>query len=230
MSHNNEGKIHTRGKQSQRSIRPVNHTKHGRQLLLFLAIVIIVSTVILLLQKPQDETFPASTPLAQRAIGPETAPVTITEYADFGCITCKAWHQTGIREQVIDQYDDQIRFVWRDFPVTTNFSPIAAEAGFCAADQDSFWAYHGILFTNAPALAPENLKAYAGMIGLNTDEFNHCLDSGKHQQAVENELAHAKELGLRGVPSFVVNGKRLLGPPSFEQLAATIDEILSSQE
>jgi protein-disulfide isomerase len=47
---------------------------------------------------------------------------------------------------------------------------------------------------------------------------------------VENELAEAKELGLRGVPSFIVNGKRLVGPPSFEQLAAIIDEILAAQE
>ncbi len=201
-----------------------------RWILPILSFVIIVTIVIILSPGNADENQPTSTARPLRAIGPETASVTIIEYADFGCITCQAWHQFGVREQIIDYYGDQVRFVWRDFPVTTRQSPKAAEAGFCAHDQNSFWEYHDILFENAPALALENLKAYAETIGLETNEFNQCLDSGKYQQAVANELAKAKELGLRGVPSFIVNGKRLVGPPSFEQLAATIDETVISQE
>lgn len=201
-----------------------------RWILFLLSIVVIIIIVIVLSPKNSDENQSASTTTPLRTIGPESAPVTITEYADFGCITCQAWHQFGIREQVIDQYGDQVQFIWRDFPVTTRLSPKAAEAGFCAHDQGRFWDYHDILFENAPALAVENLKAYADSIGLNTDEFNPCLDSGKFQQAVEKELAEARELGLRGVPSFIVNGKRLVGPPSFEQLSATIDEILIASE
>lgn len=208
-----------------------NTKPHKRRWILpVLSIVVIVAMVIFLSPKNTDENQSPDTAKPQRAIGPESAPVIITEYADFGCITCKAWHQFGVQEQIIDRYGDQVRFVWRDFPVTTTLSPKAAEAGFCAHNQDKFWAYHEVLFENAPALEPENLKAYAEAVGLNTAEFNQCLDSGKFQQSVANELADAKALGLRGVPSFVVNEKRLIGPPSFEQLSATIDEILSSQE
>jgi protein-disulfide isomerase len=190
----------------------------------------VIAIVFILSQLTPDENQTADTANPLRADGPDTAPVTITEFADFGCITCQAWHQFGVKQQIKDAYQEQVRFVWRDFPVTTTHSPIAAEAGFCAHDQDLFWEYHDVLFENAPALAPVNLQAYAESIGLNMGEFNQCLDSGKYQQAVEKELAEAKELGLRGVPSFIVNGKRLIGPPSFEQLAATIDEILTSQE
>ena len=205
-------------------------TNKLRWILLALIIFSIIAIVFILSQLTPDENRSADAANPLRAVGPDSAPVTITEFADFGCITCQAWHQFGIREQIIDAYGDQVRFVWRDFPVTTTHSPKAAEAGFCAHDQDRFWDYHAILFENAPALAGENLKAYAQQIGLNMGEFNQCLDSGKHQQAVEKELDEAKKLGLRGVPSFIVNGKRLIGPPSFEQLAATIDTILTSQE
>jgi len=208
-----------------------NKSSNGhRWLIPVLATLIVVASILILTNLSPDESGSADTGNPLRAIGPESAPVTITEYADFGCITCKAWHQFGVRTQIIDHYGDQVRFVWRDFPVTTRQSPKAAEAGFCAHDQNQFWEYHSVLYENAPALAAENLKTYADSINLDTNEFNNCLDSGKYQQAVENELANARTLGLRGVPSFIVNGKRLVGPPSFEQLAATIDEILISQE
>jgi len=218
------------------SIKPVNIDSKKeepikpRWIFLALTIVFILAIAIFLGRQTPDENRSADFERSLRSIGPESAPITITEYADFGCISCQAWHQFGIREQVRDAYGDQVQFVWRDFPVTTPLSPKAAEAGFCAHDQNRFWDYHNILFENAPALAADNLKTYAETIGLDMNEFNQCLDSRKHQQAVEKELADAKELGLRGVPSFIVNGKRLIGPPSFEQLAATLDEILASQD
>lgn len=201
-----------------------------RRVVSALSIVLVATIAAILFAQNVDDHQPAISAIPPRALGPDSAPVTITEYADFGCITCQAWHQFGVREQILDHYGDQVQFFWRDFPVTSRQSLKAAEAGFCAHDQGRFWDYHHILFENAPALAVENLKTYAQTIGLDRSEFDQCLDSGKHQQAVENELANARELGLRGVPSFIVNGKRLLGPPSFEQLAAAIDEILASRE
>ena len=195
-----------------------------------LTLLIIITVVIIQDRQTSDKSRSADSVSSLRSIGPQSAPVTITEYADFGCVSCQAWHQFGIRKEVISAYGNQVRFVWRDFPMTTTNSPIAAEAGFCAHDQDRFWDYHDILFENAPPLAMENLKAYAERIDLDIGMFNQCLESRKYQQAVENELAAAKELRLRGVPSFIINGRRLIGPPSFEQLAATIEEILASQE
>lgn len=197
-------------------------------LLLLLVLIASVATALFLLRS-NGETEVVNT-TALRAIGPETAPVTITEYADFGCISCKAWHQFGIREQVLEKYGEQVRFVWRDFPVTTPQSPLAAEAGFCAHDQGQFWAYHDILFTNAPALSEQNLRAYAAEIGLDTQRFNGCLENGEHRSAVERERATALAQGFRSVPSFMVNDQRLIGPPSFDQLVVLIDEILASSD
>lgn len=222
-----ESANHPEPKQAE-SVNKLPNKKRWFALAIIILSIIVIAFI--LSQRAPDENRSAGAVNPLRTLGPESAPVTITEYADFGCITCRAWHQFGVREQIIDVYGDQVRFVWHDFPVTTTNSPKAAEAGFCAYDQNRFWDYHDILFENAPALAPEDLKTYAERLGLNIGEFNQCLDSGKYQQAVEEELSEAKALGLRGVPSFIVNGKRLIGPPSFEQLAATIDEILASQE
>jgi len=199
-----------------------------RWLIPFLLLAMVIVIGLFLFREPAEAPPPTNEALL-RAIGPASAPVTITEFADFGCITCKAWHQFGIREDILAEYGEQVRFVWRDFPVTTASSPKAAEAGFCAHDQGQFWAYHEILYANAPALSVDNLKAYADTIGLDTAQFNQCLDSSEHQDSVERELAAASEQGFRSVPSFLVNGTKLIGPPSYEQLVAVIDEILAAQ-
>ena len=65
-------------------------------------------------------------------IGSINAPVTIVEYGDFGCPACRGWHNAGILERVQATYGDQVRFVWRDFPVINAQSPKAAEAAQCA--------------------------------------------------------------------------------------------------
>lgn len=212
---------------SKESEQSKSHTLQ-RWLIPVLLLVIVIVIGLILLREPSESPSPPNEALL-RAIGPSSAPVTITEFADFACITCKAWHQLGIREEILAEYGEQVRFVWRDFPVTTAASPKTAEAGFCAHDQDQFWAYHNILYANAPALGVDNLKAYADAIGLDATQFNQCLDSGEHQQSVERELAAASEQGFRSVPSFLVNGRKLIGPPSFEQLVTVIDEILAAQ-
>jgi protein-disulfide isomerase len=154
--------------------------------------------------------------------------VVITEYADFGCPACRAWHNAGIVEQVIAAYGDQVQFVWKDFPVITAQSPKAAEAGQCAFDQGKFWEYHDVLFENASALGVSNLKGYAAQIGLDSEAFNACLDSGQNRAKVEQSLNEAqREYGFPGTPSFLVNGKKLVGPPTFETLKSMIDSILA---
>jgi protein-disulfide isomerase len=204
-------------------------SSNTKRFLPYILILLAVLLVALFLIPPGEDREPPDT-ATLRAIGPETAPVTITEFADFGCFTCKAWHQFGIREEILAQYGNQIRFVWRDFPVTTPQSPRAAEAGWCAHDQDQFWAYHEILYANAPAFSDPQLKAYAVEIGLDAGRFNACLEGREHQASVENERLAAQDLGLRSVPSFLVNQQRLIGPPSYDQLVTIIEEILASVE
>lgn len=162
------------------------------------------------------------------AIGPASAPVTIVEYADFGCPTCKAWQQAGILKQVLAKYGDKVRFVWRDFPVITADSPKAAEAGRCANDQGKFWPFHDLVYAKAPAISVSNLKTYAAQVGLDTAAFDDCLDSGREAATVQASLSDAEARGFTGTPSFLVNGKVLAGPPSFTELSRIVDTDLAA--
>src|SRR5262249_34687227 len=119
------------------------------------------------------------------ALGPATAPVTIVEYGDFGCPSCRAWHRAGILSQIRAQYGEQVRFVWRDFPIITPQSPKAAEAAHCAADQGKFWDYHDYLYERANALNVSALKGYAADLTLDVATFSACLDSGRYTAAVD---------------------------------------------
>ena len=162
------------------------------------------------------------------SLGPENAPVTIVEYGDFGCPSCRAWHNAGILSQIRARYGDKVRFVWRDFPVITPQSPNAAEAAQCAYDQGKFWEYHDFLYTRASYLGTSNLKAYAAELGLDTTQFNQCLDSGKHQETVRRDWKDAEAHGFLGTPSFLINNQPLVGPPTADFLEQQIDSILAN--
>jgi protein-disulfide isomerase len=163
------------------------------------------------------------------ALGAITAPVTVVEYGDFGCPSCRAWHRAGILEQIRAQYGEQVRFVWRDFPVITPQSPQAALAAQCAYDQGRFWDYHDYLYEQAQSLSIDALKAAAAELELDTPKFSQCLDSRRHVATVERDLEDALAHRFRGTPSFLINDQPLIGPPSFELLQHAIDAILASR-
>ena len=160
-------------------------------------------------------------------LGPTSAPVTLIEYGDFGCTSCRAWEKAGVLKAVRQEYGDKLLFVWRDFPVITAESPKAAEAGRCAYDQKKFWEYHDLLYQRAPALSIADLKAYAAELGLDTSQFNQCLDSGQHKPTVDYDLQAAFQLGFRGTPSFLLNGQPLIGPPTLPYLEQLINQRLA---
>jgi protein-disulfide isomerase len=162
------------------------------------------------------------------AIGPEDAPVEIVEYSDFGCSSCRAWHNSGIRERIIETYGDQVRFVYKDFPAVSN-STKPGEAGQCAFDQDMFWEFHDYVFENYRGVASDHLAYYALMAGLDVQAFQMCLGSGYHRVTVRSDWNEARSLGFRGTPSFIVNGEPLAGSATYEALSAAIDEALSTQ-
>lgn len=167
--------------------------------------------------------------IADPAFGSETARVQIVEYADFGCPACRAWHNAGIREQILKAFGDQVRFVWKDFPVITPQSPQAAEAGHCAAAQGKFWEFHDLVYEQFAGLELNALQGYASRIGLDLAAFNQCLDQRLMRQKVQTNEQEARRLGLRGTPGFTINGRPLPAPPSFTQLAALVQQELTAQ-
>lgn len=163
------------------------------------------------------------------AWGPPTAPVTVIEFADFECPACK--ESLPVLQQLRDLYKDQVRLVYRDFPLSGHLQARpAAEAAHCAHEQGKFWTYHDALFAQAPDLKPSDYVALAERLSLNQAEFTACLASARPKAAVARDLAEAQSLGLSGTPTFFINGRYLSGFQTLEALRQHIDrELLAAR-
>ncbi len=162
------------------------------------------------------------------AKGPEKAPVTIVEFSDFQCPFCGKAESTVT--QVLTEYKDKVRIVFRDFPLP--FHPQAqkaAEAGQCASDQGKFWEMHGKLFANQNSLELPALKGYAKDLGLDQGKFDKCLDSGEKAKVVEASRKAGEEAGVSGTPAFFVNGMMISGAQPFENFKSLIDAELTQK-
>ncbi|HEY3197344.1 MAG TPA: thioredoxin domain-containing protein [Nitrospirales bacterium] len=157
------------------------------------------------------------------AVGPPTAPVTIVEYGDFECPICK--ESVAILEQLRSLYPDQVRVVYRDFPLAAHpRARSAAEAAQCAYAQGEFWAYHDALYAHAPDLP--NYVELAARLHLDTQTFNNCLMSVAPKAAVSKDLQEAERLGLSGTPTFFVNGRYMSGFQTLETMRQAVDRAL----
>ena len=133
--------------------------------------------------------------------------------------------------QIRENYKDQVKIVFKDFPLTSMHAQAykAAEAARCAGDQDKYWEYHDILFANTRALQLDKLKQYAADLKLNTAQFDACLDKNTYTGAVRRDLALGTELGVTGTPAFFVNGRFLSGAQPYSAFAELIDEALAAR-
>lgn len=144
--------------------------------------------------------------------GNPDAPVVVEVYADFQCPWCRRF-TLGPERQLEEEYVRQgkVLLMFRHFAFLGEESRWAAE---CANEQGRFWDYHDKLFLeqsgeNVGTFRKENLKRFAAELGLNTKQFNQCLDSGKYSTKVQEETLEGRRRGVRGTPSVFVNGKLL---------------------
>jgi len=159
------------------------------------------------------------------AKGPENAPVVIVEFSDFECPYCARLAPTV--DQVVATYGDKVRVVFRQFPL--NFHPHAqkaAEASLCAYEQGKFWEFHDSIFQNQQQIAVDNLKVKATELGLNGEQFNACVDSGKFAQQVASDVQEGSQAGVSGTPALFVNGRFINGAVPFADIAKVIDDEL----
>jgi len=157
--------------------------------------------------------------------GPANAKVAMVEFSDFECPACGTAY--GVIKQIAADYDGRIKIVYRDFPLTQHtFAFKSAEAGNCANEQGKFWEMHDIMFENQSALTISSLKKYAADIGLNTEQFNSCLDSGKYAAEVSGDIADGASFGVAATPTFFINNKKYSNM-SYAQFKAVIDAELA---
>lgn len=161
------------------------------------------------------------------ARGPADAPVEIVEFSDFDCPYCQ--RATETIEQLLEEFAGQIRFVYKDYPLPTHPDAFkAAEAGNCAHEQDRFWELHDTMFANQGALSVEELHAYAENLGLDTDAFAECLDSGRHTATVERDMAIGDGYGVSSTPTLFLNGRAVLGAAPYDTFAEIVREEIAA--
>ena len=177
-------------------------------LIMLLVIFILIGGLIYIsIPKDREEVYNVSLGINPVKGNPDAENV-IIEFSDFQCPACK------IAEPIIEEIllNNNVAFYYRNFPLPMHKNSfIAAEAAQCANEQGQFWEYHDILFENQERLEKENLKSYAKELGLNQEQFDSCFDSEKYKDEINLDTSDGKDLGIRGTPTFFVNGKIVFG-------------------
>jgi protein-disulfide isomerase len=128
---------------------------------------------------------------------------------------------------LFQEYEGRIRLIFKDRPLPRHtLARGAHEAARCAGAAGQYWAYHDRLFERQPAFRREDLLLYAGELGLDRDEFARCLDERRFAADVERDVAQAQALGIRSTPSFLVNGRPVVGAVSLEEFRSIVEEAL----
>ena len=165
---------------------------------------------------------------ARHSIGPADAPVTIVEFTDYDCPYCRRYYAETF-PKIMEKYGDQIRYVVRHFPLISMHPEAvkAAEAAECAAEDGRFFEFNDLMMRGVPSLDVESLKQYAADIGVNTAEFNRCLDEGTKAALVQQDLRDGYMLGVRGTPNFFVNSYSLQGAQPIDVFSAYIEAAIA---
>jgi protein-disulfide isomerase len=163
-------------------------------------------------------------------LGPENAPITIVEFSDYECPYCQKFHSETFA-RLIESYPEQIRFVYRDFPLASIHpnAASASEAANCANEQNVFWEYHDLLFSGSKGLSGDAYLAYAQELSLDMTAFGECVDSRRYEDEVQADFDFAARLGVRSTPTFFINGLPLVGAQPFEIFKQVIDQELAGE-
>ena len=155
--------------------------------------------------------------------GPADAAVTLVEYGDFECPYCGGAYP--IIKEVEARMGDRLRFVFRNFPISTSHphAEQAAEAAEAAAGQGRFWQMHDLLFENQRRLRDQDLRAYAEQAGLDLQQFDTELAEHVHAARVREDFMSGVRSGVNGTPTFFINGVRHDGSYEVEALLAALD-------
>jgi protein-disulfide isomerase len=156
--------------------------------------------------------------------GPATAAVTLVQYGDYECPYTR--QSTTIVRAIQQQLGDKLRFVFRNFPLTeihphALHAALAAEA---AAAQGKFWQMHDYIFHHQHTLEDSDLEQFAEAVGLDMPQFARDMAERPYLSRIEEDLKSGIRSGVRGTPTFFING--VLYPGSWEQeaLLAALEE------
>jgi len=197
--------------------------------ILGILVISIIVVIVTSMSSSSNETFDVdmtrthgsiSTTLGSPILGDPLAPITIVEFGDYQCHQCYNWfHDT--KPMITRDYIEtgKVNLVFVDFAFLGRDSPKAAQATYCADDQNMYWEYHNSLYTFQESkidngwASSERLKSFAFNLNLDMTLFDECLDSEKYSKRVQYNSQQARDNGVRGTPGFFI-----VGPDGQEQL------------
>lgn len=165
-------------------------------------------------------------------LGNPDAPVQIVMFGDYQCQFCEQFvreTEQQLRAQYIQPGD--VVLWWRDFAVLGDGSVRAARAARCANEQGSFWRYHDQLYLNHEGpMTSDALAEHVRLLGLDQERFDACLDSERYSAEVSADQQYGRGLGVQGVPTLFINGRKVVGAQNYEVFKRIIDEALRTAE
>ena len=165
-------------------------------------------------------------------LGSDSAPLEITEYADYQCPACGLFETVqfpDVRTRLIQA--GRLRWRFRDFPLNQHqHARVAAHSAACAAEQGRFWEQHGAIFQGQAEWTPkrdaaEIFRGYARQNGLDLTAYDACMQAAKFAGRIQASLEEGIKVGVSSTPSFVIGGRIYSGSQPYDRLKALVDSL-----
>lgn len=163
------------------------------------------------------------------SLGPDDALITMVEFGDFQCGYCKRFNDETIGP-LMERFGDDVRLVFRDYPVLGPGSQQSALAAECADDQGKFWEFHDRLYAAPDQLNLETYINYATDLEMDVSAFTDCYENEVLRDEIIEDFVSGQRLGVTGTPTFFINGKMLVGAQPLETFILMIETELAEIE
>ena len=164
--------------------------------------------------------------------GSATAPVEITEYADYQCPFCQTFatlQMPAIEDRLIKT--GRLRWRYRDFPLQQHsFARLAAHSAACADEQGKYWEQHDRIYQGqsewaAARNAAPIFRKYAEAVGLDLGRYDACMEAGKYAGRIQADYNSGVQLGVSSTPTLVANGRLYRGRFDSDAITKLVDSL-----
>ena len=165
-------------------------------------------------------------------LGTASAPVVITEYADYQCPACQDFdvvQMPEITRQLVET--GKVRWRYRDFPLNMHpFARLAAHSAACADDQGKYWQQHAAIYQGQSTWAREAepsgiFRGYAGQVGLDLKAYDACMMSAKYAGRIQASYEEGVRVGVNGTPTFLIGDRLYNGLSNSDALKRLVDSL-----